>query len=48
MCLQLIADELVAKFQWIGQKLGIKKNVDSDPQEMDEKAVVPHSRETRL
>ena len=25
MCFQLIADEIVAKFQWIGEKIGLKK-----------------------
>ena len=25
MCFQLIADEIVAKFQWIGEKIGFKK-----------------------
>lgn len=35
MCLQLIADELVAKFKWIGQKLGLRKKVDSDSPQSD-------------
>ena len=30
MCFQLIADEIVAKFQWIGEKIGVKKEEASD------------------
>ena len=29
MCFQLIADEIVAKFQWIGEKIGFKKQDES-------------------
>lgn len=25
MCIQLLADEIVAKVEWIGEKIGIKK-----------------------
>ena len=30
MCFQLIADEIVAKFKWIGEKLGIKKKEEEE------------------
>lgn len=33
MCLQLLADEMVAKVKWIGEKLGIKKKEDEEEAE---------------
>lgn len=36
MCLQLLADEMVAKVKWIGEKLGLKKK-DEDGEEGEKK-----------
>lgn len=30
MCFQLLADEIVAKFQWIGEKIGLKKKDEEE------------------
>ena len=35
MCFQLIADEIVAKFKWIGEKIGLKKKDDEDGEAED-------------
>lgn len=36
MCFQLIADEIVAKFKWIGDKIGFKKKENSEEDEDDD------------
>lgn len=36
MCLQLLADEMVAKAKWIGEKLGLKKKEDEEGDEKED------------
>jgi len=37
MCFQLMQDEMVAKFKWIGQKLGIGKKKEDNENKDEEK-----------
>lgn len=36
MCLQLLADEIVAKFKWLSEKFGLKKKEGEEDEKNDD------------
>lgn len=48
MCFQLMADEIVAKFQWLGSKCGVAKKPDPVVDEDDPHKHLPVSRKASM